>query len=190
MSPELVDFMFKFAGIFTVALTLTIIILSATGRKKVKSGFKSLTKISSKVGKDALKSGEKRYQKLKSKKPVLDNRQLPGGIREPNKSPLVNFSPQKIPKQEVIIPIPETDNKHLYNEIPYQLIYTASCNGWQLGDVDPTNNKSIAFRCVGGWDDKLEVMKVWIYSPHYHKDPRKKETYSLSNEGRIEKEYA
>lgn len=178
MSQELIDFMFKFAGISLVALTLTIIILSASSRKKIAMNARKISKTSGKVSKNVMESMGNYFKKRDSKK-----NQLPGGIRQPSYSQPATTTPQKIPKTGGIIPISVSKDN-----CPYELVYMPECDGWQLGDED--NGKSIAFRCVGGIDNKTGKLKIWIYSPHYHKDKRKeKSSYRVNNYGAIEREY-
>lgn len=175
MSDWLTNFIFYLGAGLLVIGTFSIIVFSAVWRKRTSSSVKSASKTVSKVFGSGVKSGKDWYLKRQNKKPVLDNNQLPGGIGYGNKFQPVNILPQKIPKQGGSIPIPTTTVVEMV-DCPYELVYMReTCGGYELGDE--YNGRSIAFKCVGGYDKKTGKLKIWIYDYHYHKDSRKEKSY-------------
>lgn len=185
MSDWLLDFMIKLGIGLLITGMLSILVFSAIWRKRTSSSFKKLTKIGSKIGNNVAKSGKDRYIKLTSKKPVLNNNQLPGGIRRSNYSQPATITPQKIPKQEKVIPIPE-DIDPTYGIGNLVFKYFDGCRGYTLFDTGP-NNESLAFECVAGYDEKTGKYMVWFYKVKYHRDERTKKKHN--DYGQFERAY-
>jgi hypothetical protein len=180
MDETLQILMYKLSGFLLVVLTLYIIFSNVKRRKKILvDSPKSIGKASVKVGKDTAKSIGKTWSNLKSKKP-----QLPGGVGYKTNSTPAITTPEKVPKKEVVIPLSN------YDENIAEFVYTKSCGEWKLDSE--YNGNSVAFCAVGGWDEKSQRYKIWLYDPFEHQDIRKQKTnsYRVSNEGRIERSYS
>lgn len=152
---------------FTLAGIITLVILSASGRKKIVTHSRNIGKASAKV----LKAGEKKVGGW-LKKPESKQPQLPSNGKQVN-NPTPVFTPNKQPKQEVIIPLPAYNIDPTYGFGNVEIKYFEGCNGYTLFETGP-NGESLAFECVAGYDERTDKYTIWFYKVKYHRDTRKK----------------
>ena len=151
------DMIFRIAGGLFVLGLLIFLIISFVPTKNVGQGTKQvrrkilnpkplvyLAKFFGKAGKGAVKSAPKAFNGLKSKIPKLPSNGQ-SVINQPT------TSAQKVNLEEPLYSTPETG----------KVIYTESCQGWQLGDE--LEGRSIAFKCVAGYDDRHGIWKICFY---------------------------